>query len=334
MRQDSTIDIPLVQAGFFKPILETLQASGAPVDKRLRQTALDRFDLTNRENYVPVKLMYNLLEEIRLNDGIDRIYEVFAPRMRVQSLSDWGETVALTPDVLSACRFAEAFDNVLQTHERMRLQINGPISTMSQYYLDTPQPGRDLADQLNFCYLLSAFQLAGGDDWSPLEIYLQSSEEADFETLLPNNCGTRIYLGQPVTAVVFPTEMLLAPMLGKASQVTTLDLDRIPQTLAQAIEQLLTSSHNAQLANLRVIADMFDLSPRTLRRRLAESGSTFSEIVDAWRFKSSLRMLEQERWQIGEIAEQLGYANTANFDRAFQRWTGYTPGHYQDIAGS
>lgn len=331
MRQDLTTEIALVQTGFFKPVLETLETAGAPVNRLLRHSGLDRFDLSDRENYVPVKLMYRLFDEIRRGESIDSIFAAFAPRIQVQSLSNWGETVAFTPDVLSACEFAIEFDNVLQTHERMHLEINGPISTMSQVYLDAPQPGRDFADQLNFCYLLSAFQLAGGGDWAPLEIHLQSSEPADFETLLPNNNSTRIYLSQPATAVVFPTAMLVAPMLGKASQASTYVADRLPQTLTQAIEQLLNSSYNARLANLRVIADMLDLSPRTLRRRLAESSTTFSEIVDSWRFKSSLDLLEQEHLQIGEIAQRLGYANTSNFDRAFQRWTGRSPRNYRDI---
>ena len=30
------------------------------------------------------------------------------------------------------------------------------------------------------------------------------------------------------------------------------------------------------------------------------------------------------------IAERLGYANAPNFERAFKRWTGQSPGAYRD----
>ena len=324
-------EMHLVQVGYFKPVLDTLHGTGSNIVPLLRKSSLNRFDLDNNENYVPVRCMYSLFSEIRKSEGIDDFFDVFEQQLELQNLCDWGESIAFTPDVLSAAQLAVKYDNVVQTHERMQLEINGPVSNISTRYLDQPQPGREYADYVNFCYLLSGLKLAGGAEWAPLEIRLQSSEAPDFEQLLPQNHQTRIYLDQPATSVVFPTSMLVSPMLGADSIRPELAIDALPQTLPQVIEKLLTSSQRAQIANLDVIADMLDLSPRTLRRRLNECETSFSQIVENWRFKSCLDLLEQDSTRVSEIAEQLGYANTPNFERAFKRWTGQSPGNYRDL---
>jgi len=321
----------LVQAGFFRPVLDTLQDAGVNIDKLLSKSSLNRFDLEINENYVPVGCMYSLFCEIRQSEGIEDFFGVFGRKLELQGLSDWGEMIAFTPDVLSACQLALKYDNVVQTHERMVLEIDGPVCKVSQYFLDQAQPGREYADYVDFCYMLSGLRLAGGPDWEPLEIHLQSSEAPDFDHLLPRNQHTRIYLGQPMTSVVFPTAMLTSSMLGSGSGGPELAIEALPQTLPQVIEELLGSSQQAQIAHLDVIAELLDLSPRTLRRRLTEYDTTFTEVVENWRFKACLHLLEQDNTRVSEIAEQLGYANTPNFERAFRRWTGQTPGNYRDL---
>ena len=325
-----TNDIPLVQFGFFAPVLDTLASADVAVDSILRRNGLHRFDLGVHENYVPVKLMYRLLEDIRRNECPEDFFAVFGTDIELKSLSEWGEAVAMAPDLLSACELALRFDRVVMTHERMRLTIDGPTSTISQYYLDRPQAGRDYADYVDFCYMLNGLKLAGGPRWEPLEIHLQSATAPDFDRLLPPGYRSRILLDQPMTSVVFPTELLSATMLGADLTERSDRFRALPSSLVQVIEELLDSSQNAATANLAIMAEMLDVSPRTLRRRLAEQDSSFFGLVDRWRFKTCLRLLRDERTNLGQIAERLGYANTPNFERAFRRWTGQAPGRYRD----
>ena len=75
------------------------------------------------------------------------------------------------------------------------------------------------------------------------------------------------------------------------------------------------------------------MSERTLKRRLAEQGTTFSEIVDDARRNRALLLIEDRRLTLDAIAAQLGYSDTANFTRAFKRWTGKTPGEARERHG-
>jgi AraC-like DNA-binding protein len=325
-------DAHLIQCSFFQPVLETLRQSGVNAEKLLLKSSLSRVDLGSGENYVPVNLLYALMLEIHKSQGIDDFYDCFAAEIDVQNLSDFGEITAFSPDLLSAARFAEKNITMLMTHGRMRLEIDGPICKVSQWYIDAPKPGRDFVDYVDLCYLLNAFRIAMGADWTPLEIHLQSQIAPDFDNLFPDGRNIRILLGQPVTAVVVPTAIMRTPMMGDGSLDSNhLATDSIPGTLSQVIERILASSKNAQVANMGLMADMLDISPRTLRRKLSELDTTFFEVVDSWRFKSSLELLEDEQAGVNEIAERLGYANTPNFERAFKRWTGTSPGNYRDL---
>ncbi len=68
---------------------------------------------------------------------------------------------------------------------------------------------------------------------------------------------------------------------------------------------------------------------RTLQRRLAEAGTSYSELVEDVRFEKACRLLENEGLSIADIASALGYTYPAHFTRAFARWTGMTPRDYR-----
>lgn len=81
----------------------------------------------------------------------------------------------------------------------------------------------------------------------------------------------------------------------------------------------------AEDPSLERIADELHMAPRTLRRRLAELGTGFHEIVEQIRRGQAVELLESGTLGIDEIAAQLGYSDPSNFGRAFRRWNGVAP---------
>ncbi len=67
------------------------------------------------------------------------------------------------------------------------------------------------------------------------------------------------------------------------------------------------------------------LSTRTLQRRLAQEGMTFSDLLEDVRQREALRLLKSPDVSIGEIAAAVGYQRQSNISRAVRRWTGMTP---------
>jgi AraC-like DNA-binding protein len=80
------------------------------------------------------------------------------------------------------------------------------------------------------------------------------------------------------------------------------------------------------------VAEQLHVSARTLKRRLAELGTGYSELLDEEREARARALLRGTTLTIDEIAERLGYSDVANFSRAFRRWTGTTPGQLRQGA--
>ena len=326
------MDLQLAQVGFINPVLNGLSGSGVNISRLLTASGLTKFDLSDSENYIPVQSMYLFFDAINQQHGINDFQDQFIEEIELASLSQWGEMIAYTPDVLTAIQTAVKYDCVVMSHERAGLEINGTKTKYWQRFTDNQTKGREQADFLSFTLAIKGFQLAAGKNWAPLEIHLQSDTAPNLDALLPSGNNTRIFLGQAATAVIFPTAMLSMPMLGNgtSAQFAT-KFDPSAPSLATKLDNLLSSTQNEWYPNLKQLAEITDSSTRTLQRKLTDEGSSVSEVINNWRFKTAIQLLEKPGMQIKDISQRLGYSNVPNFQRAFRRWTNTTPNRYRDL---
>lgn len=73
------------------------------------------------------------------------------------------------------------------------------------------------------------------------------------------------------------------------------------------------------------VATALHLSERTLRRQLAEEGTSFSAVHDRVRTERALELLQDAEMTIATVGSQIGFNDVREFRRAFKRWTGHTP---------
>ena len=78
-------------------------------------------------------------------------------------------------------------------------------------------------------------------------------------------------------------------------------------------------------ADIRLMAEVTGMGPRTLQRRLARAGVSYTRLVAEARFDLAVRLLDDPRVKLIDVALELGYSDPAHFTRAFQRWTGAAP---------
>ena len=77
------------------------------------------------------------------------------------------------------------------------------------------------------------------------------------------------------------------------------------------------------------LAERLHLTPRTLRRRLQERGQGFQSLLEEARHRDSRHLLASSDMEIQRISELLGFADPANFTRAFKGWMGMTPSQWR-----
>ena len=94
------------------------------------------------------------------------------------------------------------------------------------------------------------------------------------------------------------------------------------------IRQLLSAQLNAA-PGLEGLAEQMNCSARTLRRHLKDLGCSYQELLDELRFEQAKLLLCEDQLPIYQIAEALGFSETASFRHAFVRWSGVAPSQFR-----
>jgi len=76
---------------------------------------------------------------------------------------------------------------------------------------------------------------------------------------------------------------------------------------------------------LPAIASELNMHPRTLRRRLAEEGTSFRALLNAARATVAADLLGNVGLTVEEVSKRLGYSDVSTFSHAFKRWHGVPP---------
>ena len=71
------------------------------------------------------------------------------------------------------------------------------------------------------------------------------------------------------------------------------------------------------------------MATSTLQRQLAIEGISFPDLKNSLRRDLAIYRLHTSAVSLSRLAEELGFADNATFQRAFKQWTGSTPGAYR-----
>jgi AraC-like DNA-binding protein len=178
-------------------------------------------------------------------------------------------------------------------------------------------------------------RLAGRD--TELELWLGVREQPHHAALRALAAGVVIF-DAPCHRIQFPAWQLDMPLPGDPhlGALARAQLDaqqaRIASeesgNLVEAVRNRLSLrlAHNPSIER---VAEDLRLSARTLRRNLSAFGATFQELLEDLRRTRALHYLSHTEEPVEAIARHLGYADPANFRRAFRRWLGVSPRHFR-----
>jgi AraC-like DNA-binding protein len=99
--------------------------------------------------------------------------------------------------------------------------------------------------------------------------------------------------------------------------------------LAFEVRELITTLLPNGQPMIDDVARELGMSSRTLRRRLADQGLIYKELVEDVRHKLALRYMSDKRINLKQVVYLLGYSDLAAFNHAFRRWTGSSPSQYR-----
>ncbi|MGX9791348.1 AraC family transcriptional regulator ligand-binding domain-containing protein [Mycobacterium sp. MMS18-G62] len=246
---------------------------------------------------------------------------------------------------MSCATFRELFDISMRYFSLTMLNIDvklfeGPDSCLLEFHVDhLPADVRRFfleRDVAGIVITISDFALsvvAGYADQVNVETTLDEQTLAPLLQLLP---VVNVEFGRAHHRLHFPSAMFDEPLPQADShtlQMCVAQCDLLMQRSEQrrgitAVVRSKLFRESGRFPALPEVAAELDVHPRTLRRQLADEGTSFRALLNEARSTLAVDLLCNVGLTVEEVSKRLGYTDTSTFCHAFKRWHGVPPSAY------
>jgi AraC-like DNA-binding protein len=170
-----------------------------------------------------------------------------------------------------------------------------------------------------------------GPSWVPLLVQLSRSRPANVRPFR-HALGSNLEFDADLSAIVFDSRWLDHPIAGAdarsysaVAQAIESAASREPVSFAAQVRRAIYALLLTGSTSTPQVARLFDLSTRTLRRRLAAEDATVRGLTSDVRRELAYHLLRDTDLKLSEIATALRYADVSVFSRAFHAWSDVSP---------
>jgi AraC-like DNA-binding protein len=278
-------------------------ALGAVLDLAARRTGIDDFALRMSRTrwpstWGPVGLLMSQQETLgqALSEGA-RYIAGHSEEVQLE-IETWGAETAVWIDVDLAAR-AMRFDPA----QRNELLIGGAVYVMRSVL---------------------------GREWRPLAVGFTHSARGDTERYRPYFDGLPEF-DQDRLYVLMDSADLDIPLPGRdpgavpiLRRMAEAELPDDARPVSRAATLAITQHLGEGEISAQAVAHALSLDLRTLQRRLAAEGASFSELLHAVRLNLAKTFVESSRRPLAEVADLLGFSSLSAFSQWYSRAHGQT----------
>ena len=273
-------------------------------------------------------------------EGIHDLGFHVAGHLGIESLGSFGRSIAKAFTFYEGIQFTRELISSYNSGMRVSLEYCGDQVRYCQAYVgDLPRNRMTEIVHLGLANTLALLGVNRGTEFQPVRIELATAP-IDLGRYIPEFDSLPVSFNQPQTSLWFDRTWLSKPLPTFATSQCPPDNESERASLASTglstepirqFELVIESVIYQSEINLQLTAAIIGISPRTLQRRLAEHDQSFSRMLQSVRFRTAQRLLRDCNMPIVEIARRLGYADSANFIRAFKRWSGVGPNQFRQL---
>ncbi|WP_405485715.1 AraC family transcriptional regulator ligand-binding domain-containing protein [Nocardia sp. NBC_00511] len=340
-RDRREVSVSTVSSHLVSVVAEAAMAAGADRQQITRILGGDPALLADSGTRIPTVTIARLWDLLREFAGPEAgvLAAEHAERGR---LYVWDYLIALAPTLAEGLRDAARFNSTM-CDPRVALTVVEDGSLLTASYFDLPH--REPVDALSreFAVAVTLRRAREGFGAAAVPVRVDFSHRAPVDRgYLTRALGTaNVHFGQGRDAITF---------IGTGSATTAQANDPVLQQILRAHARHLQESigpepawpaafravlrasmpeHGGDGIRLDEVARRLRLSERTVQRRLAEYGTTWSAEVELVRRDTAIGLLRERDRSIQSIALQLGYRDRRVLARAFRRWTGQSPAAFR-----
>lgn len=315
--------IHMVKGAFHSPFKTAMKACGISADYYFKKVKLPT-EVEDPESLLPVKPFFQLINIVAINENLPNFGSIVA------QTTPWHKITSLAPLIEQSKNLKELLETFCEiashqsSHGSFSLIDKGSYFHFS--YRGSSLIKGDIQMELyRITSMIQLTQLACDAQWRPDAIYLNQPNSSVVNTCSLLN-SSKISFSKPDSSITIPVELLQFPVqLDIPEKKTTIKNTDADIVFANSIRNIINTYTLTNNISIEEVANIVDMSVRTLQRRLSDNGLKFNDLLNESMFIHAKEKLKDTQVTIKDIAESLGYSDAAHFTRAFHSWSGTSP---------
>lgn len=318
------------------PALLRSYADESP-EQILSDMGIDPGLLDYPENSIPFTTAGKLIETCAEKTGIPHFGLLIGQQVRPENIGQFADLAIYAPDVHTALR-----NMILHVcvHDRggapTFTRAHGTAILGYALYEHVGQGVKQINDT-SLSVMCNLMRAMCGETWTPREIHFSHAQPKDL-TPYENFFRAPLIFDADMDALLFFENWLEKRIPSANEQRFNFLLEQF-KLLEQEMRIGLEEKVRALVRPLIVtrscthetIASMLAIHPRTLNRRMKNTGTTLRKVVSEMRFEIAKQMLLESEISVTELSTMVGYADSSTLARSFQRWAGSTPTEWRRL---
>jgi AraC-like DNA-binding protein len=321
--------IPLIHAEHVIRVARLLDANGIPADRYLERARLWPGLREHPTGFVPGHSVWALVGETDDGEALGEFW------LDIARISNW-RRAGWVPPLAHAAILGDAIRAMCRSYvrqipmNRLGLTLDGDVAWFwRRRVCDVHDwPGNQPAEQYTLSFMLEVVRAAARPDWLPPCVQVQCSPSG-WPAATKRLPGVRIEYDRPMLALAIPVPLLALPISIRPLAAPGAECAWPAPDFQGSLRQVLEPCFEGGLPGQETAAEMLWTTPRTLRRRLAEEGTSWHRVVNDLKFARAVERLQESRFPVREIAAELGYTDAAHFTRFFRQRAGVPPSAYR-----
>lgn len=339
--ENNLINIPKLQvykyqqpidASWVRLIYIALKKHNLPAEKIFKSAGITTNNLRELES-LDRELILKLYENIAQHDALDAlpitILEIFQPHFLRYTGTIISDAKSVN-DLINKLVFAfSKLSELMKVEVKIGSQFSQLVFSSRSNALSLQRVTLEISICLAIKIVTQMFPLIKG---GIVNIILnEQSRRPTFENAF--NCPV-IYSDKVEYSIVFKSDLLNSTNIFSTHMVH-LDLlmnensSKNELKMFSDIERLIIENIATNDLSIIFIANKMNVSVKTLQRHLQRFNTNFSTLSQSYKMKYAMSLLRENKLTLTQITYELGFNSPSSFSRAFKKWTGFSPSHYQ-----
>ena len=331
--------IGLIRGASLTHYAEVARRAGLDASAMLREFGLPPRCLKEPELLIPIDAVRGLLEASAERSGIEGFGLLMAEARRLSNLGPLGLLIREQPTMRLALEALVRYSNRLNEALFLTLEESQEVVVLREELIVGGSGSVRQSTELAIGVAFRMLRTFLGSDWRPRRVCFAHDAPAD-RSIHERVFGRNVEFGHDFNGIVCARADLdvvnpdADPVVARlARQMLEANPASKAASMSTRVRELVVMLLGTGTCTIDRVAQHLGIDRRTVHRRLANEGATFSELVEAVRRELAQRYVKDPHRSLAEVSLLLGFSAPSGFSRWYRQRFKAKPSEQRARAG-